>query len=69
MRHNENEEIIYPEGGSFLQFISENTGQNIPTLDDRNPYRGFGMIAIAVFDTTASLMCLIIKKEFQKMKR
>ena len=47
VKHDKTDEIIYPDGTSFLQFILDNKVLNLGTLDGKNTYHGLGTIAIA----------------------
>ena len=47
LKHDDTEEIMYPEGKSFLQFASDNTDHDIATLDGKNTHHGLGSIAVA----------------------
>ena len=52
MKHNETEDIIYPEEASFLQFDSDYTDHTTAILDDKNTPHELDMIAIANGDFT-----------------
>ena len=47
MKHNNTEDIIYPEEASFLQFDSDYTDHIIAILDNKNTTHELGMIATA----------------------
>ena len=47
VKHDKTDEIICPEGTSFLQFVSDNTDHDLATLDGKNTHHGLGTIAIA----------------------
>ena len=57
MRSDETEHIIFPDGTSFLQFVSDNTDHDMATLDGKNTHHGLGSIAIAngVFSDVSTL--------------
>lgn len=41
------EEVIYPEGTTFLQFVADNTDHDMATLDGKKTHHGLGSMAIA----------------------
>ena len=45
-KHDKTDEIIYPDGISFLQFVSDNTDYDLATLDGKNPHHRLGIITI-----------------------
>ena len=47
MKHDVSEEVICPEGTTFLQFVADNTDHDMATLDGRKTHHGLGSIAIA----------------------
>ena len=47
VKHDKTDEIICPNGASFLQFVSDNTDHDLATLDGQNTHHGLGTIAIA----------------------
>ena len=47
VKHNKTDEVIYPDGASFLQFVSDNTDHDLAILDGQNTHHGLGTIAIA----------------------
>lgn len=47
VKHDETGQIIYPNGTSLLQFVSDNTDHDMATLDGKNTHHGLGSIAIA----------------------
>ena len=47
IKHNKSDQIIRPEGTSFLQFVSVNSDVDLATLDGKNTHHGLGSLAIA----------------------
>ena len=47
VKHDKTDEIICPDGASFLQFVSDNTDHDLATLDGQNTHHGLGTITIA----------------------
>ena len=47
VKHDKTDEIICPDGASFLQFVSDNTDHDLAILDGQNTHHGLGTIAIA----------------------
>ena len=47
VKHDKTDEIICPDGVSFLEFVSDNTDHDLATLDGQNTHHGLGTIAIA----------------------
>ena len=47
VKQDKTNEIICPNGASFLQFVSDNTDHNLATLDGQNTHHGLGTVAIA----------------------
>ena len=46
VKHNKADEITCADGTSFFQFVSDNTGHDLATLDGQNTYHALGTIAI-----------------------
>ena len=46
MKHDVSEEVICPEGTTFLQFVAGNTDHDMATLDGKKTHHGLGSIAI-----------------------
>ena len=57
VKHDETGQIIYPNGTSLLQFVSDNTDHDMATLDGKNTHHGLGSIAIVngTFNDVSSL--------------
>ena len=53
VKHDKTDEIICPDETSFLQFVSDNTGHNLATLDGQNTHHGLGTIAIATKNSSS----------------
>ena len=53
VKHDKTDEIICPDETSFLQFVSDNTGHNLATLDGQNTHHGLGTIATATKNSSS----------------
>ena len=47
IKHDVSDEIICPQGTSFLQFVSDNTDHDLATLDGKQTHHALGTLAIA----------------------
>ena len=54
VKHDEFGETIYPEGTSFLQYVSDNKDHDMATLDGKDTHHGLGSIAIANVEVTSA---------------
>ena len=47
IKHDKSDEIMSPEGTSFLQYVSDNSDHDLATLDGKQTHHGLGSLAIA----------------------
>ena len=47
VKHDQSDEIVCPEGTSFLQYVSDNSDHDLATLDGKGTHHGLGSLAIA----------------------
>ena len=47
VKHDATEEVIFPYETTFLQFVGDNTGRDLATVDGKNMHHGLRSIAIA----------------------
>ena len=66
VKHDKTDEIICPDGVSFLEFVSDNTDHDLATLDGQNTHHGLGTIAIA---NGKFLTCSIQRQKFLEIRR
>ena len=46
IRYKQND-VVWPDGTAFLQFVADNTDQDLATIDGKKTHHGLGSIAIA----------------------
>ena len=47
VKHGVSEEVIYPGGTTFLQFVADNTDHDMAALDGVGTHHGLGSVTIA----------------------
>ncbi|XP_057301367.1 uncharacterized protein LOC130635869 [Hydractinia symbiolongicarpus] len=47
IKHDTSNEVVCPEGTTFLQFVSDNTDHDLATLDGKQTHHGLGSLAVA----------------------
>ena len=47
IKHDKSREIMSPEGTTFMQYVSDNSDQQLATLDGKKTHHGLGSLAIA----------------------
>ena len=47
VKHDKSDQIMRPEGTSFLQYVSDNSDVDLATLDGKHTHHGLGSLAIA----------------------
>ena len=63
VKHDKTDEIICPDGASFLQFVSDNTDPDLATPDGQNTRHGLDTVAIA---NGKFLNCLIQRQKIPR---
>ena len=67
VNHDKTDEIICPNEASFLQFVSCNTDNDLPTLDGQNTHHGLGTIANGKFSNCSLQQQKIPRDKVEKL--